>query len=339
MERDISTTGHSPATESPRDSTSAAGTSAESYPTCAIGDPDAEAELLPHRSPSTVKELQLMHHWSTRTSCSFANQFVNVFRDHAVSEAFRHDYLMDALFATTSLHIACEMEDATAARIHVSTALQYQNRTMSGLRKTLNNISPSNCDAILTSAMLMMICAFLSSLMPIGSDDAPVPAEEAVFKLVDFLYGVKYILDLSRPWVVEGPIGTIIGLRKYSAGEVWFPAKALRHLNQAFTDVKGQSYSTFEAAITGLEEIFQGKHGTIGYLIWVEPGYMEKLREGNMVARIIFMHWGVLLYILEDMWWSTYSGRKLVQDLSASLRGQSDELDRAIEWCRTQVGL
>ncbi|KAF2471751.1 uncharacterized protein BDR25DRAFT_22689 [Lindgomyces ingoldianus] len=296
------------------------------------------------RSQTRVRELELMHHWSTKTCEGFWQSNVEIFRVHVTQEAFRHSYLMDAIFALTSLHLACETGDAKASCAHVGTALEYQNQTLSGLRKTLDsNITPSNCDAVFVTSVLMLVCAIVSPLLPTNFQDHRRPTTEAMLKVVDFINAITSIVDLSRPWLLNGPISGMFGTvrDKSLSAESLLPAQRLRTLNDTYVGVEDRRYATFETAIQTLETFSSWDRPIMVWPAKVGPKFLAELRRGDVVAKAFFMYWGVLIAHLDDMWWSRFSGKALVEDLSSALAltERSNALDELTRFCRRQVGL
>ncbi|PVH91503.1 hypothetical protein DM02DRAFT_620495 [Periconia macrospinosa] len=76
------------------------------------------AYTLPASSPSlhepiTITNVALIHHWCTQTCHSFTRKGSELFRVYVGQKALQHDYLMEAIFAMTLLHMASAMEDPT----------------------------------------------------------------------------------------------------------------------------------------------------------------------------------------------------------------------------------
>ncbi|RYP72319.1 hypothetical protein DL771_004293 [Monosporascus sp. 5C6A] len=248
---------------------------------------------------------------------------------------------MEALLALTLLHMASEMEDLVAARPLVTAALQHQNQCFLGLRAALRDISPSNCDAVFTSSVLIMACGIVSPLLPSGGDDQAKSAAESILRIVDLMNGISSIVQLSRQWIVQGPLSRIFGVfePKLSSMNNWAPAQKLRNLMDTAVSPGSYKHPILDRAIQGLEKVFRRDHCAVVWIIGVDSEFIDELRRGEPVAMMIFMHWGVLLYIMDDMWWKRYSGSRLVEELSATLVGRGEEWDQIVGWCQQQVGL
>ncbi|KAF2790173.1 hypothetical protein K505DRAFT_327753 [Melanomma pulvis-pyrius CBS 109.77] len=331
----------SSAHRSPSDSTLVF-TSASSYLYARL--PRSSTNLAPLQlsspGPIGINDLALMHYWCTRTCYSFTPFGADLFRDHVGQEALRYDYLMEALLALTLLHIASEMDDTIAAGPYVSAALQHQNRGLSGLRATLSDISPSNCDAIFASSVFIMVCAIVSPLLPAGRDDDAKSTAESMLLLVDFINGIASIVELSRKWLENGPMSTIFDhtLKQGLSSDNWFPAEELRHLVGEAVIHGSHKHQIFEQAIHELETVGKRNRSVVIWVTLVGSDFLDELRSGDLFAITIFMHWGVLLYKTSDMWWTRYSGTRLVGELSSTLVGRGEKWDKIVLDCRQQVG-
>jgi len=73
-------------------------------------------------------------------------------------EAFKHRFLLDAIFAFTCLHKAFLFEDE--APTWNERAIEYQNRGLADFTHMLGNLTESNCQAALLFSSLTIIIAF-----------------------------------------------------------------------------------------------------------------------------------------------------------------------------------
>jgi hypothetical protein len=284
-----------------------------------------------------------MHHWCVHASHGFSPEITDVFRNHVTSEAFRYQYLMDSIFAISALSIAVEAveaEDAENSRMHVAEALHYQNRCLAGLQDALQNLTQPNCSAVLCSTMAMMICAMVSPLVPAAPNDDCESTVEALLKVVDFIKAIVFICDVRDRWAITGPLAAIMSILKKPPPplKAAFPGRSLHEVNEALTAEEDRR-NLFRSVIERLEHTLVEDDKVLPWPAMVEPRFLEELKQGHPVAEAICMHWGALLYHSDGLWWSKYSGRALVQELSDALVGRSDLVDGLADWCRHQVGL
>lgn len=312
---------------------------------------DAAAAAAPRLSSrgstgSTISDLALMHHWCTRTCHSFTPSGADLFREYVGSLALHHEYLMEALLALTLLHRATEREekyeDASSIRPLVSDALERMNHSVSGLRVALSNMSPLHYDAIFTTSMLIMVCAILAPLVPSDLTGRGLePATEATLLLANYMNGIASIVESTHPWIKQGPMSKILGIVRPEPipGLRWDAAQDLRGLLDARMGTSDARYATMVNAITRLEMVYRRDHCAVEWMPRVGQEFTDELQRGDLMSMMILMHWGVLLYMMDDMWWKRYAGAKLVDELSGMLLGHDAEWDGLIGRCRQEVGL
>lgn len=287
-----------------------------------------------------LSEAALMHHWCTRTCHSFTPRGADLFREYVGKEALRHEYLMESLLALTLLHMAIEMEDPATAQPLVSAALRHQNRSLLGLGEALKSISPSNCDSIFACGLLIMPCAVVSSLLPTSQLDQPKPAAESIILLVGYMNGISHIVQTSRKWILDGPLSLmfcIVEPEPPLIHDEWPHARELRSLLDATVDSDSQKHSILEEAINGLGQVHRRHHCAVMWIVRVSSAFLDEIRNGDPLALAVLMHWGVLLYTMDDMWWKRYSGVRLVEEVSNALDDRGEEWEAMTRRCREQV--
>ncbi|KAH8593054.1 hypothetical protein B0O99DRAFT_627945 [Bisporella sp. PMI_857] len=293
---------------------------------------------------SRQKDLELMHYWFTKTCCSFTADHADLLRGHVVKEALKHEYLADFIFALTSLHIASETSDPVSAAVYVGAALQYQNNAVPSFHAALHNVTQSNCDAIFVSSILTMACSIVSPFLSTGNNDATKSLTESIMLLYDFLNGINSVVNISRHWLNSGPCKAIFSSRpKFEPqrkDEMTLPIRRLRKLNNAVTGAANPLHETYEHAITQLERCFEKDKATaVPWLAMAGKDFANELQKRAPIALMIFVHWGVLLDKLDEMWWAKFSGKKLVEELCWSFNGYGNEWDEATKWAKMEVGL
>lgn len=285
--------------------------------------------------------LAMMHHWCTRTCHSFTRIGSDLFRDHVGRKALDHDFLMDAVCATTLLHQASAQQEPTDMVSLANSALHYHHSAIIGLREALDTLSSDNCDAVFASSLLIMVCAIVSPLLSINNDITCPSMQVIVFTLVKMMHGVASVVDLTRPWLERGPFHQFFPIvePKSLCPSSWPPAMELRALieSEMLGDMDGAL--TLLEAVAGLERVASRDICAVSWLTSIGIGLTEGLKESDPLAMMLFLHWATLLCTTDDMWWKQFVGRRLVQDLSCwfmNLDGQWSEL--AVR-CRDQIDL
>lgn len=298
-------------------------------------------------SSRRCRELELMQFWFSKTCQSFTLKHSDLFKGHAVSEALKHEYLADSIFALTSLHIASETSDPVLAASYVGIALQYQNNTIVSFRAALHDVRQSNCDAVFISSILTMACSVVSPFLPAGDHEPAKSSLDNVLILYEFIHGISSIVDISRHWIESGPFKAIFRTRherecraEITENETVPPIRRLQRLNDSVNCNDQTRHNIYGCAIKRLECCFvEDKNWSITWLGSTGGDFIDGLRKREPMALAIVMYWGVLLDTLDQMWWAKYSGRRLVDDITTILIGYGPQWDEATAWGRVEVGL
>lgn len=208
-----------------------------------------------------------------------------------------------------------------------------------------------------------------------GSGTTPM---QSIFTMFEFLRGIESVSAVGQAWLNAGPFGQFIhGYDEFWEMEVQFidpnAAEAFQRLHSLndgkyghyFTSEMSEDnhsrYETNKSAITHLatsfakvtqgnldpalpkvstpEEMWGERGPILAWLGLVGPVFISYLHDGESLSLLVFLHWGVLLHHLSDLWWSRNSGRLLVEEISCILHGRGKEWEERTRWARTKVGL
>ncbi|UPX18398.1 uncharacterized protein EKO05_0008700 [Ascochyta rabiei] len=290
-------------------------------------------------NPNRVRELELLHHWCMKTSNSFTPELVGLLQDYLVKEALNNTHLMEALLALASFHIACETNDSAVSRDFTGTGMSYQTRAIAGLRAVLGSVSPENCDPIFASSVLIMVCVMVSPFLPVGHSRTFNFVAEAILPLADILRGLGLVIETSQRRVQQGRLSGMFNVTwpslPYSA--VSSTIENLRKLNASVSD--SSTTCVFEHAIQALEQRILDNSAVFPWIALTGLEYIEHLKMQNGVALAIFMVWGALMSMADNMWWGRFSGKNLVNETSIILSSKGERYACVVTWCRREVGL
>jgi hypothetical protein len=291
-----------------------------------------------HRA-TRFRELELMHHWTMTTCNSFTSTARKLLQTWVPQSAMQQDHLVESLLALSALQIACDKERTTGNpwNLYAGAALQYQNRAAAALRVALHGLAETNCDAILVSAIFIMVCSMVSATLNTDCDNGRTTAE-MIRPMVETMKGVASVLQLSWSWIMRGPLLQLP--QKDPARSQGIPTNLLlQDLRQLVKETKSDGMrEVFNNSIASLESAVY-KFDVLPWLLVMKPEFLDQLQEDDDLAVAITLQWAVQLVRLSDMWWSTYFGRRLVEKLSLLLEGRGDEWHRVATWSRQQVVL
>ncbi|KAH9863963.1 hypothetical protein J1614_009896 [Plenodomus biglobosus] len=241
---------------------------------------------------------------------------------------------MGALLASSSLHLASEAKDAATARRLVHASLDHQNRAIVGLRQNLQSLSPENCDNVFLTAVLMMMCAFVSSIMPVAQ------AKSSTGMMVDafhFLKGAQAVGIRCFPWLFKGRALELFGTgeKKATKKSGLDAAVAIERLQSLNNETScGESRDLLNSLIVKLEKGFSGDVDEVPWLMSAGSDYIHLLCKEDLAAKALLMHYGVLLARTEGIWWARMAGEKIVEEMVQVLEGSWNGSADVIAWCR-----
>lgn len=275
-------------------------------------------------------EFQLTHHWCTRTCFSFTAKHVDLLRDHAVVEAQKHPFVMDAIFGLTAAHMASEATGTSTTLLQ--TALHYHSEAVGALRGALGTC---DLEAAFIASLLTMATAVVLPLLH-GEK-----ATQCLLHIRQFHKGIWSIIELNREAFRQGPCGGMLG--QASVAECTpdqDDVEAMNRLRQ-LSDEKTHGGEDYAWLVNELELGFSFNHKrAIPWVGNVGSSFIDAVARSEPVALVIFLHWAVLLCRLHQMWWAQYAGRILVKELT-EMDGlwQGDLWTDAVTWAKKQAGL
>lgn len=288
------------------------------------------------------RELTLMHQWCCYTHECTSPQWHRVLKEWVGREMIHCDYLMAAVYAFSSFHLAADaLQDPaefSSVREHVSVGLEYQSKALVGLQDALKTITTANASSILFTSILVAGCAIISSILSTGPQDQDRSAALALLPLVDHLRSIEFIKTQTIPFLQGSAIGKYID-RDYTSvptdRETFIDE--LRALNASTSP--SEHRAGYEKAICELEKVARIDDEIAHWIEDVGAEYLGGLRRGDNIALAIYMHWGVLLDKVERNWWAKFVGSRLVDELSEILANQGSEWVNIVKRCRKEVGL
>ncbi|WPA97644.1 uncharacterized protein RHO25_002254 [Cercospora beticola] len=292
-------------------------------------------------SPAAIirrRELRLMHHWSRSTCDSFSREISNPVKDHIIEIALQHEYLLEAVFALTAAQIASSPERSDIVHEYTDVARDYQHRAVGGLRRAIDTLSPATCDAIFISSTILLICTIVSPFLGDDHHQSFQATMDAMLELSSFLHGLTSVLAVSRDWIIQGPMASTLDADCPIASKP-FQLPFMEDLRHANTEKDGETRAVLAHAMDMLETSVQGIRFIIPWVIRIRPKFFQLLREGDDLALVIFMQWGVLLDRMRGMWWAEFSARGLVEQVSKLILVHNDKWAYVADWSRSRVGL
>ncbi|KAK5047385.1 hypothetical protein LTR84_006908 [Exophiala bonariae] len=315
-------------------------------------------------------DLELIHHWSTKTYMTMSSRFAShvVWRDTIFAEALRHDFVLQSIIATSALHKATLLPKSSEAYAEYSkVALAYQDLALARFIPAVSKPSEENGIALFALSLFLTVWAFASRRLPEGLNNvrlelshgdsppgifcAPHTPTAQFIEIVMIVRGVYAVIKETDKWLQ----GNIEELLRYPRNE---------ELPQHSPDVL-EAFDTLQRAVEDSQRLPVGDEGQIlrelyltqlqalrdisrcrtvvewdghifSWIIMAPPAFINCLMQGQPMALAIFAYWAAILRCMDHHWWATGWPYILVADLVNVL---DSTWDTVLDWPKKQVGL
>ncbi|KAM5432143.1 hypothetical protein McanMca71_004584 [Microsporum canis] len=314
--------------------------------------PPSAPPVSPIPPAARLLEFELAHKYTTDSYKSLCGvpEDGYTWQVHIPRLALSSHFLMDGILGLAALHIASSVKHPSEVVSYFDAALRYHTLASSPFREALNNITPLNCEAVFAFAVITTVFTFSSTQIAPGGRESGTVLED-VIAIFELLQGIKGIFSASSSWLEISwfSSGTRIESEDIPVNNEPNTDMAFRRL-MAFTDetlasANVEEYNVIKRLVSKLElafSIFREKQDQSLVLSWLsmlDKNTVCEARRGNPLVLLLFMHWAVLMHLMEPRtWWAKGLGAGLVAELLT--RFPSDpRLDEMTQWPRQQVNL
>jgi hypothetical protein len=242
---------------------------------------------------------------------------------------------MDGILALSALHFAHENVDSRWE--YTELAIHYQNSALRRYQSTLKSITDSNRGAMFAFSILLNILAL--AFPNVDPKPALSSYTASVITLMELLRGIGLVLRpddsirhgkfeaLFRPFLREQP-------PPVPSDEITNALSALRNRADNIKDPDDEA--RHKAYLSGIESLeisfgFMRTSNHLSHVIaWptmVAKELLQLYKQGDPMARLIFIHYGVLLLHTRDRWWGINTGACLVENLARDMCVKNPEWD------------
>lgn len=309
----------------------------------------------PTQSPQAhIKQLELMHQFCTDTYASLAlkPQGVEIQQFEIPKLAFQHGFLLDTVFAITSLHLAYLRPHE--AQWRMADAARYQTQAIAATRQHVAKLEASQCHAMYFCSAQLGIIALAFRAIDLESTDASTMTE-TLQQLSQLWRGTWSILLASRELVPPELYDVL-----FPAPEWAPPTGSLSPTLEAFLstlkskvkadpDVKdvtvpiGPTVSMEHQASTGcliaigkLEILFQScepeNSRILAYVVEVPQVFWDLVHQQDPLACAILLLYSTTYRVLEGHWWAKSIRHQLTEELSPIVASGDPELAEIAIW-------
>lgn len=287
------------------------------------------------RLPLNVVDLELMYNFITSTSHTMSSipEVRNLWRLEVPRIAFRHDFVLRALLAVSSLHMAQWKADPEERDFYVSRALAQHRLSLHEPMELLHNLTPENGAAVFVFAIMT---AVLSLATPRAPNDFLIVGNEGITSWLFLLRGVASVGNESRQWILsdniagmmrqanvplldeelasEASVGPppvedeqLMNLRRFLQRDVP-DVEELRVYLEA-TDKLSRAFAYFSRSGSPADNEVRS------IFVWIyriSDEYLGLLTQYKPHALLIFGYYSALLHRLDSLWWVKGWGTHLI---------------------------
>ncbi|RKF80409.1 putative c6 zinc finger domain protein [Golovinomyces cichoracearum] len=294
-----------------------------------------------------VLELKLFHHFSTATYRTIAI----VSLDHSLLQvkipnlALSYSFLLEIMFALSALHL--ESLERSENKMWLRIGLYYQNKSLKGFNKILPEINPENCSALACCSVFNKIASIAIPAL-CDDDSSQQNSTHEYINTIKISEGIINILSTHEEDIKNGP------LKEYFIPA--YESDICRIARLKCEDKNGEDtcflpdqlelyfkiLSSLERLIIYIEENPTPKQelyinsckilGTcmkplsncvlltcaFNWPMIIDLNAMEPIKD-NIISRVIFLHYGAVLHMINHRWFAQGSGRRMVKSMISGI--------------------
>ncbi|CCU81456.1 C6 zinc finger domain-containing protein [Blumeria hordei DH14] len=293
----------------------------------------ASPEISQIDSDTTTRlvELKLFHHFSTQTYRTIAFKAADhvILQKYVPEIALSHPFLMNVIFAMAALHL--EWLDPNRSKSWLRIGLNYQNRTLAKFTGVLQEINKQNCEAVALCSMFISVTSL--AVPAVTSDEISVDPFSEISSRRSLSEGIHNILRAYESDLTTGPLKGCSVLESIS----WLKGYIKKHPMEN-QEALLESCTLFEDFISPLSRI-RIVTGSLFWIVSIDIKIIQQLNI-NIMSRLIFLHYGVIIHVLRDRWFVDGAGKRIIASLIENIEtSDSEEFKNMILWARSVVGL
>ncbi|KAI9374326.1 hypothetical protein BJX61DRAFT_498713 [Aspergillus egyptiacus] len=303
-------------------------------------------------------EMKLFHHYVIDASFTLRQDVLEAshFQVAVPRLATSNPFLLDIILAFSALHLAF-LEQGDSKWLEI--ALKYQNRACSAFSRVLAGLAPENLGPAFICSIFIMLCAFAYPCVSQNRDTFDPLAQ--VLEINRLLVGCAFLFlqldhteqpEEMKAWLVyKQPevfmkTGGVEDTQDNSALEQLQRdlLESLDHLRNTIDSTESPHRPMYQKTWETLQEMIRewprGKNqgGILAFPIHISEEFMSRLKDGDWMARMIFLHYGVGMHLLSNKWYVGIWGRRLVATVVQPHEEIPPIWEETVAWARRAVG-
>lgn len=321
-------------------------------------------------------DLELLHFYTTTTSHEILGHHMtgtDIWRTVIVTPAFKHPFLLSALFSLSALHLFSlhSSQNKTRSQEYIQIAIKHRLRFISKFRVEIQNLTPENSDACCACALQLALHAWT---IPDGQGadlffprikngkESQVPWYKLHRGGVEVLKSAIYWLkrgelgDLIRPWILifsKLQPQVLSSTMDYQGADQGKLESIASCWNQEESALCIEDKLTHDETLNALRYVFtlssllssessflseisiSSCFATFLWIIIIPPRFCEMVEERCPQALVIVAVYCVLLKRVKELWWIKGKAENLLMAVKRGL--SSGEWDEWLKWSVEEV--
>ncbi|PYI17478.1 hypothetical protein BO86DRAFT_191555 [Aspergillus japonicus CBS 114.51] len=299
---------------------------------------------------SRLDEMRLFYHFLTITCRTLSrNEEDHAFWSSTVPQAATsYAHVMDALLALAALHMASSDATAEPSKDWLKTALEYHTAALTFLRGNLSSNDtdqPEDADASAICSVCILI--FTTAYPNVSTDCQDEDSLNEILEIRMMLKGTRYLSHSNgslhdqynshgnKPkdslQVINEEEEADQNLRELHR-EIMERLREVRaeidRSNHPYTPVLRDTYQLLEEAIGA----WPANIGSIRWTLEISDEYLDLLREGDWLARVLLLLHGLGMHLSSRRWCTRNSGKRLVRSILTAVRAVPAQWVNLITW-------
>ncbi|KAJ5577974.1 uncharacterized protein N7459_006938 [Penicillium hispanicum] len=255
-------------------------------------------------------------------------------------------YLLDTILALSALHLASV--ETNHRHFWIDAAMKYQGQACSGLGRVLQEITPQHYGPAFVSSVFIMLYA--TGFPVISSDDHAMDPIMKVTEVRTLISGSAMLFDRLNETGREGDIHDWLCVpdteeslaNKERNGNIM---QSLGRTRTIIDTTESSNKLVYRSTWQLLQHTIEpwpkiGIHGgVIAWPLFISDEYLAVLRDGDWVARILFLHYAVAMRLVGNRWYVRDWGRRLVLATLEPLEEIPSMWTDTISWMRTGLDI
>ncbi|KAJ5291819.1 hypothetical protein N7478_001070 [Penicillium angulare] len=286
--------------------------------------------------PTRMLEMRLWHQYLTSTYLTLSQDGLSI---HHLSitipqMATSHPFLLDSILALTALHLASIEDDNRQTWIEAAT--RYQSQTCAEFGKVIAEITYDQYEPAFVASVFIMLYA---QGFPVISRETHSDALSQVLAVRTLISGCATIFTKLNDMGIEGELGgwlstpdTEENLDSKLQNKGHIPIedteklfdlhkKIIQSLNELGSTIEtntSPNRTLFKATWQFLHQAIEpwpkiGAHGGVmAWPLFIAEAFITLVREGDWLARILFLHYASAMRLMSNRWYVRDWGRRLL---------------------------